>query len=108
MLLRLRSRDRAVKRGGPPAKVLEGPYEMELALASRTYDISSDGQRFLFVKRSTNQVTPQIVVVQNWLEELRRLVRRDKSHMRDSRPTSRNGESARSTISSDAVRLTRK
>ena len=59
---------------GPPAKVLEGPYEMELALTSRTYDVSTDGQRLLVVKRSANQVTPQIVVVQNWSEELNRLV----------------------------------
>ena len=59
---------------GPPAKVLEGPYEMELALASRTYDVSTDGQRFLVVKRSANQVTPQIVVVQNRFAELNRLV----------------------------------
>jgi len=58
----------------PPAKVLEGPYEMELPQTSRTYDVSPDGQRFLVVKRSANQVTPQIVVVQNWLEELNRLV----------------------------------
>jgi serine/threonine protein kinase len=59
---------------GPPAKVLEGPYEMESVITSRTYDVSPDGQRFLVVKRPANQVTPQIVVVQNWLEELNRLV----------------------------------
>ena len=47
---------------------------MELALTSRTYDVSTDGQRLLVVKRSANQVTPQIVVVQNWFAELNRLV----------------------------------
>jgi serine/threonine-protein kinase len=43
----------------------------------RTYDISPDGQRFLVIKPTgdTNQsAAPQLVVVQNWLEELRRLV----------------------------------
>jgi hypothetical protein len=57
----------------PPVKVLEGPYETESAITSRTYDVSRDGQRFLVVKRSPEQVDPQIVVVQNWFDELTRL-----------------------------------
>lgn len=42
----------------------------------RTYDISPDGQRFLMMKAGggANQTPPQIVVVQNWLEEPKRLV----------------------------------
>jgi hypothetical protein len=45
------------------------------------YDVSSDGQRFLVVKRdpSDKQVgdNPQVILVQNWLEELKRLVPTD-------------------------------
>ena len=58
---------------GTPVKVLEGPYQTESAITARTYDVSGDGQRFLVVKRSPEQVDPQIVVVQNWFDELRRL-----------------------------------
>jgi len=41
----------------------------------RTYDISPDGQRFLMVKPGggSNQ-TASLIVVQNWGEELKRLV----------------------------------
>ena len=38
MAVRVDGRDRTWN-AGPPAKVLEGPYKMELALASRTYDV---------------------------------------------------------------------
>jgi hypothetical protein len=43
----------------------------------RTYDVSPDGRRFLMIK-SLNAAVPasaavQIVVVQNWFEELKRL-----------------------------------
>jgi hypothetical protein len=42
------------------------------------YDVSRDGQRFLLLKavEGDEQKTPppQIVVVTNWFEELRRLV----------------------------------
>ena len=41
------------------------------------YDVSPDGQRFLVVKlvEGADQAAPppQIVVVQNWFEELKRL-----------------------------------
>jgi hypothetical protein len=43
---------------------------------ARTYDVSLDGQRFLMIKlpRSVDSPTPRsVVIVQNWLEELRRL-----------------------------------
>ena len=56
-------------------KVVEGPYITRGALSSRNYDVSVDGQRFLMVKQPANQAAaPQIIVVQNWFEELRRLV----------------------------------
>ena len=60
---------------GSPAKVVEGPYVTGGGTA-RTYDVSRDGRRFLMVKQtpSAQAAPPQIVVVQNWLEELKRLV----------------------------------
>ncbi len=40
----------------------------------RTYDVSLDGQQFLAIKvGGTEGRTPQIIVVQNWFEELKRL-----------------------------------
>jgi dipeptidyl aminopeptidase/acylaminoacyl peptidase len=42
----------------------------------RTYDLSMDGQRFLIVKRDQRKPTPvtEMILVQNWFEELKRLV----------------------------------
>jgi hypothetical protein len=57
--------------------VLEGDY-LGGGQLGRTYDVSVDGQRFLMIKgvESTDAAAamPQIVVVQHWLEELKRLV----------------------------------
>ena len=44
---------------------------------TRTYDVSPDGKRLLLLKFATSSGTntqPRIVVVTNWLEELKRLV----------------------------------
>ena len=39
------------------------------------YDVSPDAERFLMIRRAENSsARPQIIVVQNWLEELERLV----------------------------------
>ena len=60
---------------GSPMKVVEGPYATLSSLTSRTYDVSIDGKRLLLVKRPANlAAAPKIVVVQNWTEELKRLV----------------------------------
>ena len=37
----------------------------------RNYDVSLDGRRFLFVKEGTSTPAPDIVVVLDWLEELK-------------------------------------
>ncbi len=42
-------------------------------MGGRTYDIAPDGQRFLMIKEGKD-ATPRIIVVQNWHEELKRLV----------------------------------
>ena len=67
----------AVARGawGSPAKILKGPYVTGSPISSRNYDVSADGKRFLMVRQPVNQAAaPQIVVVLDWTEELKRLV----------------------------------
>jgi serine/threonine-protein kinase len=59
-------------RSGNPMRIIDRGY-LSLGGGVRNFDISRDGQRFLTVKSSA-AFPPQIVVVQNWLEELKRLV----------------------------------
>ena len=74
MASRVDARD-GVWRAASPTKVVDGPYATEGVRDRRTYDVSPDGRRFLVIKRSANEATaPQIIVVQHWLEELKRLV----------------------------------
>ena len=57
---------------GNPEVVFEGQYER--TLGGRTYDISLDGEQFLMMKDVEGTLeTPQIIVVLNWFEELKRL-----------------------------------
>ena len=48
------------------------------AIVGRTYDIASDGQRFLMIKEGGGSdqtaAPPSLIVVQHWVEELKRLV----------------------------------
>ncbi len=59
---------------GTAKEVLNGPYITDNAL--RTYDVSPDGQRFLMIKAlpETAEDEHSVVLVQNWGEELKRLV----------------------------------
>ena len=63
---------------GTPERLFSiNPYSF--GLTGRNYDISPDGQRFVFIKPGGAEPgedagPPQIIVVQNWFEELRRLV----------------------------------
>jgi serine/threonine-protein kinase len=68
---------------GNPAKLFTGRYFYNdgqgAAGDGRTYDVSPDGRRFLMIKDSgtVGQQTatpPNLVVVQNWTEELKRIV----------------------------------
>jgi serine/threonine-protein kinase len=65
-------------RVGTPARLVEGRYYAGGPFGTRVYDVSPDGQRFLMIKESSGAdgtpLAPSIVVVQNWLEELKRLV----------------------------------
>ena len=62
---------------GKPRMLFEGPYLATVFpnAMSAAYDVSADGQRFLMVKETEQAAAPaQINVVQNWHEELKRLV----------------------------------
>jgi serine/threonine-protein kinase len=63
-------------RAGTPRMLFEQPG---YSSSSRQYDVAPDGQRFLMLKlqRDAANTPPQIVVVKNWFEELKRLVPRD-------------------------------
>ena len=61
-----------------PEKLLDGNYYSAGGFGGRPYDISADGQRFLMTKagggsESTSAAT-SLVVVQNWGDELKRLI----------------------------------
>jgi hypothetical protein len=62
----------------PTPLVKDGYFSPGSGLAGRTYDVALDGQRFLMIKEGggTDQTAapPQIIVVQHWTEELKRLV----------------------------------
>jgi len=62
-------------RPGKPTVLFEGSYVTSQALPGHYfhYDISTDGQQFLMIKRE-QQGEAQINVVLNWFEELKRLV----------------------------------
>jgi eukaryotic-like serine/threonine-protein kinase len=63
---------------GAPTKLIEGRYVTnELGVFQRNYDVAADGQRFLMIKAPGGDATgvpPQIVVVQHFDEELKRVV----------------------------------
>ena len=77
MASRVHPRDGAW-RADKPLEIVDGRYATEGVRDRRTYDVSPDGQRFLMIKKAANEATaPQIIVVQHWLEELKRLVPRN-------------------------------
>jgi hypothetical protein len=61
-----------------PTKLFEGRYGPPTAFHfGRTYDVSPDGRRFLMIKEygagDAGATPASMVVVLNWLEELKRL-----------------------------------
>jgi eukaryotic-like serine/threonine-protein kinase len=63
---------------GKPARVLNGKYVAGSTTRGydlRSYDVSADGQRFLMLKEtagaSTSAPLPTMIVVVNWIEELK-------------------------------------
>ena len=61
---------------GATARLLEGRYFTGAGNVIRHYDVTADGQRFLMIKEdpANNAASAQINIVQNWFEELKRLV----------------------------------
>ena len=61
---------------GNPEVLFEGPYLPGASGFGNNYDLAPDGQRFLMVKEGDqrDETRAQIIVVQNWHEELKRLV----------------------------------
>lgn len=59
---------------GTPRPLFEDLYATQI---SRSYDISPDGLRFLMVKnvgaQQNQSARTEIIVVENWFEELKRL-----------------------------------
>jgi hypothetical protein len=60
---------------GKPRLLFEKPGYMH-TFPTNAYDLSVDGQRFLMVKQEQRKSTPvtEMTLVQNWFEELKRLV----------------------------------
>jgi len=60
-------------RAGAAATVVRTPYATPFAW--RMYDVTADATRFVMIKNQFSQTaTPAIVVAQNWIEELKRLL----------------------------------
>jgi hypothetical protein len=56
----------------PPHVLFEGGFIPFEANVPRTYDVAADG-RFLMIQEGRRGRQASLVVVQNWLEELKRL-----------------------------------
>ncbi len=61
---------------GRPQKLFEGQYIYGNVGPFASYDVTPDGQQFVMIKEggSTGEARQEIIVVQNWFEELKRLV----------------------------------
>ena len=59
---------------GPPEVLFAGAEFRLSANAQRTYDVSSDDQRFIMMRRAGGTDDAKLILVQNFFEELKRLV----------------------------------
>jgi serine/threonine-protein kinase len=65
-------------RAGTPVDLFRGPYLFQGdGSLGRQYDAAPDGQRFILLKNVRDAAAPHFVIVQHWLEELKRQVPRD-------------------------------
>jgi Tol biopolymer transport system component len=67
----------ATFRAGKPRRLFAGPYQGESQ--EMAFDVSPDSQRFLMIKSDAAANLRQINVVQNWFEELKGRVPREKN-----------------------------
>jgi len=64
---------------GKSTKLVERRYYMgDGSMSGRTYDVAPDGKKFLMIQDASGAeaATPHLVVVLDWVEELKRLVPR--------------------------------
>ena len=64
-------------RPGNPEILFSGPYRVGSALGVKSFDVSPDGERLLMLKDLEVELagsTGRIVLVQNWVEELKERV----------------------------------
>ena len=66
-----------VFRTGSPRVLFDTPYELD-SVGVPNYDVSLDGQQFLMARSDDAEDSAGLVVVQNWGEELTRLVPADR------------------------------
>ena len=60
-----------------PVPLFAAPYMLDNAAGgggNPNYDISPDGEQFIFVESGSSGVSPHISVVLNWFEELKERV----------------------------------
>ena len=63
---------------GDPKVLFTGPYYRTALNRGHTYDVMPDGQKFVMIRESeTDTAASEIIVIQNWSEELERLVPTD-------------------------------
>ena len=64
---------------GNPEEIFGGYFAPDGHTNGRTYDVSADGERFLMIKASGSdeRSSTEFIAVQNWFEELKRLVPTD-------------------------------
>ena len=66
---------------GDSVVLFEGAYRLDILTAITAFNVSPDSQRFLKVKRAEmTAARSQIILVQNWVEELTRLVPTHQPH----------------------------
>ena len=65
-------------RQSSPELLFMGRYDRDASGAGAVpnYDVSSDGQQFLMLKapETSDRADTEVILVQNWFEELKRLV----------------------------------
>jgi Tol biopolymer transport system component len=74
MMMAVDIETRPVLKIGSPTQLFQGAYFR--GLTGRTFDVSADGQRSLMIKEAvpSAEAAPRIIIVENWLDELKRLV----------------------------------
>ena len=59
---------------GTPTLLFEEPYQLKIGSGASNYDVTPDGQGFVMIRTPESSGATQVTLVQNWFEELKRLV----------------------------------